>query len=122
MKPILFALALLTALPALAQPQTSVTYSPEYFATTQCQYQRDPTTHAITKAPWQAFYYQAGSDGTTRPTPGLPELDIDLIAHQADTVTVGGTTYPISLALQIIATYLAQQRAAQWAALQPPSP
>lgn len=105
-----------------AQPSTSVTYSSEFYYRTQCDVVRDPVTHAVTAAPWKAFFQQAGSDGSTRTTPGLPELSVDLVAHQADTVTVNGTPYPVGLALQIVATYIAQQRAAQWAAVSQPSP
>lgn len=124
MKKLFFLLAL-AVLPLLARAQTTVTFSQEYYSYSQCGPVRDPSTHAVTAAPWQVFFSQYGSDGSTRVSPVAPQLNVDLFAKAATTVTFTyqGQSVTVSYGEIItgIAAIIAQERAAQIAALAAPS-
>lgn len=119
----LFALVISCAAP-LARAQTSVTYSPERYWNSQCNPVYDLTTGAITALPWTAHFQQAGSDGTTRVSPLAPDLLINLLPLAAKTVTFTFQGQPVTLPygeiLLAAQAMIAQERAAQIAALPPP--
>jgi opacity protein-like surface antigen len=79
---------------------------------------------SITAAPVTQFYRSDVTQGTViiaQPASNPESLTVDLVANGAKTVTVNGTTYTYSQAVQILTAIFAQERAAQLAALAAPS-